>query len=106
MSEPRKCSKCGAELPAGAAGVHCPQCLLQLGLATTQSAAPALNKTVIIPFVPEPPGEKPGDRIGRYTLLEKLGEGGMGSVWAAEQTEPVRRRVALKIIKAGLDTKE
>jgi serine/threonine protein kinase len=42
---------------------------------------------------------------GRYTLVEKLGEGGMGEVWVAKQTEPVKRRVALKLIKAGMDTK-
>jgi eukaryotic-like serine/threonine-protein kinase len=45
-----------------------------------------------------------GLQIGRYTLLEKIGEGGAGSVFAAEQQEPVRRRVALKLIKAGMDT--
>jgi len=49
--------------------------------------------------------EKPGDKIGRYKLLEKIGEGGMGVVYMAEQEEPVRRRVALKIIKLGMDTK-
>ena len=48
--------------------------------------------------------EKPGDRIGRYKLLEKIGEGGMGAVWMAEQIEPVRRRVALKVIKQGMDS--
>jgi serine/threonine protein kinase/tetratricopeptide (TPR) repeat protein len=47
----------------------------------------------------------PPDRIGPYKLLELLGEGGMGEVWLAEQSEPVRRRVALKIIKLGMDTK-
>jgi serine/threonine protein kinase/tetratricopeptide (TPR) repeat protein len=50
--------------------------------------------------------ETPGTRIGRYKLLQKLGEGGCGVVWMAEQEEPVRRRVALKIIKLGMDTKE
>src|ERR1051325_7759587 len=50
--------------------------------------------------------EKPGDRIGRYKLLEKIGEGGCGVVYMAEQEEPVRRRVALKVIKLGMDTKQ
>ncbi|MBL9166165.1 MAG: serine/threonine protein kinase [Verrucomicrobiales bacterium] len=52
-----------------------------------------------------PIGEKPGDRIGRYKLLQQIGEGGAGVVFMAEQEEPVRRRVALKIIKPGMDTK-
>jgi WD40 repeat protein/serine/threonine protein kinase len=50
--------------------------------------------------------EKGEDRIGNYKLLHKIGEGGFGTVWMAEQLEPVRRRVALKIIKLGMDTKE
>ena len=53
-----------------------------------------------------PTSEKPGDRIGRYKLLEKIGEGGMGLIYMAEQQEPVIRRVALKIIKWGMDTKQ
>ncbi|MFT3867872.1 MAG: serine/threonine-protein kinase [Nibricoccus sp.] len=53
-----------------------------------------------------PPGEEPlGSRIGRYKLIEKLGEGGCGVVYRAEQEEPVRRSVALKIIKLGMETK-
>jgi WD40 repeat protein/serine/threonine protein kinase len=50
--------------------------------------------------------ENLGDRIGRYKLLQKIGEGGMGVVYMAEQEEPVRRKVALKIIKLGMDTKQ
>ncbi len=49
--------------------------------------------------------ERPGDRIGRYKLLQVIGEGGCGVVYMAEQEEPVRRRVALKVIKLGMDTK-
>jgi tRNA A-37 threonylcarbamoyl transferase component Bud32/tetratricopeptide (TPR) repeat protein len=52
------------------------------------------------------PREQVGEQIGRYKLLEQIGEGGFGVVWAAEQREPVKRRVALKIIKLGMDTKQ
>ncbi|MGI8605171.1 MAG: protein kinase domain-containing protein [Verrucomicrobiales bacterium] len=50
--------------------------------------------------------EESADRIGHYKLLQHIGEGGFGTVWMAEQERPVRRRVALKIIKPGMDTKE
>jgi serine/threonine protein kinase/WD40 repeat protein len=53
-----------------------------------------------------PISEIPGTAIGRYKLLEKIGEGGFGVVWAAEQKKPVKRRVALKIIKLGMDTRQ
>jgi len=49
---------------------------------------------------------RPGEEIGPYRLLERIGEGGFGEVWIAEQKTPVRRKVALKIIKAGMDTRE
>jgi len=53
----------------------------------------------------DPTSEHTGSVIGRYKLLEQIGEGGMGIVYMAEQEEPVRRRVALKIIKLGMDTR-
>src|SRR5437762_13762317 len=58
------------------------------------------NPTPIVPAI-----EKPGDRIGRYKLLEQIGEGGCGIVYMAEQEEPIRRRVALKVIKLGMATR-
>src|SRR6478609_7170926 len=53
-----------------------------------------------------PRPDRPGERIGDYKLLEQIGEGGFGQVWVADQEAPVRRRVALKIVKLGMDTKE
>src|SRR3954465_13190871 len=50
--------------------------------------------------------EEPGTMVDRYKLLEKLGEGGFGVVWAAEQQKPVKRCVALKVIKLGMDTRQ
>jgi serine/threonine protein kinase len=61
---------------------------------------PGRQKTIVIPIT-----EQPGDRIGRYKILQQIGEGGCGVVYMAEQEEPVRRRVALKVIKLGMDTK-
>jgi serine/threonine protein kinase/Flp pilus assembly protein TadD len=56
--------------------------------------------------IDEPISERPGTTIGPYKLLEEIGEGGFGVVFLAEQTEPVRRRVALKVLKPGMDTRQ
>jgi serine/threonine protein kinase len=61
-----------------------------------------LNVTADLP----PASEAPGTLIGPYKLVERIGEGGMGTVWMAQQTEPVKRLVALKLIKAGMDSKQ
>ncbi|HWN94122.1 MAG TPA: protein kinase [Methylomirabilota bacterium] len=61
---------------------------------------PGHRPTIVLPVT-----EQPGDRIGRYKILQQIGEGGCGVVYMAEQEEPVRRRVALKVIKLGMDTK-
>src|SRR5438874_1671891 len=64
-----------------------------------------LKATMKIEFA-DTPDEAVGQTLGRYKLLEKVGEGGCGVVYVAEQQEPVRRRVALKVIKLGMDTKQ
>ncbi len=58
------------------------------------------------PTIDQPMSEVPGTVIGPYKLLQQIGEGGMGTVFMAEQTEPVKRKVALKILKPGLDTRQ
>jgi serine/threonine protein kinase len=69
-----------------------------------QPAAPAVDPDATV--APPPLVEQPGTIIGPYKLMEQIGEGGFGLVFVAEQQEPVRRRVALKIIKPGMDTRE
>ena len=65
-----------------------------------------LDSPAIVPATPidQPISEEPGCQIGSYKLLEKIGEGGFGAVYMADQAEPIKRRVALKIIKPGMDT--
>ncbi len=90
MASPSTCWNCGAALTDDAREGFCPKCLFRL-------AGVARN----------PPDEvEIGTCIGRYKLLEKVGEGGFGAVYVAEQRDPVKRRVALKIIKLGMDSKQ
>jgi serine/threonine protein kinase len=107
MTASRICAKCGATLSAESALDVCPRCVAAQVLApqtvpdaTDATARPA--GTIALEFGSL---EQPGDRIGRYKLFQKIGEGGCGVVYMAEQEEPVRRRVALKVIKLGMDTK-
>ncbi len=72
-------------------------------LRADEGAGEFLKPTILSPGVEVT--EKPGDALGRYKLRETLGEGGCGVVYVADQEEPVRRRVALKVIKLGMDTK-
>jgi hypothetical protein len=69
------------------------------------SDTPAINATIKLQVI-DTEDEAVGKTIGRYKVLEKVGEGGCGVVYVAEQTVPVRRRVALKVIKLGMDTKQ
>src|SRR5208283_880875 len=104
MSELRKCPSCGTELPSEAPSGLCMACLASGqplgGEPTTERGL----ENVIAPSFEIP--EQPGDRIGRYKLLQQIGEGGCGVVYMAEQSEPLKRRVALKVIKLGMDTKQ
>jgi serine/threonine protein kinase/Tfp pilus assembly protein PilF len=70
------------------------------------AARPEPVKTIKLDLAVTPNDEAVGQTLGRYKLLEKVGEGGCGAVYVAQQSEPVRRRVALKVIKLGMDTKE
>ena len=95
MSDPQKCPQCGATLAADVPGGHCLRCLLGLGL---KSGDPDLADES--PASPVMDDEFPG-----YHVLEKIGEGGCGLVYRATQTGPVRREVAIKVIKLGMDTR-
>ncbi|HKB02946.1 MAG TPA: protein kinase [Gemmataceae bacterium] len=67
-----------------------------------ESPAPELDAALDVPTI----SERPGTVIGPYKLLEQIGEGGFGVVFLAEQTQPVRRKVALKVLKPGMDTRQ
>jgi serine/threonine protein kinase/tetratricopeptide (TPR) repeat protein len=109
------CKECGTAIPAGSPDGCCPQCLFGLGLNQMQSAEGKVqneesggqsierrtHSAVTVGLT-----EKAGDRIGRYRLLEEIGHGGCGVVYMAEQEQPVRRKVALKVIKLGMDTRQ
>jgi len=97
MAEASRCEECGADLaPESSPGGLCPNCLLKLAL-------PGSDEAPITPRT-ESSGRPPSLQIGRYRLQQKIGEGGMGEVWVAEQQAPLRRKVAVKLIKRGLDT--
>jgi serine/threonine protein kinase len=96
-----RCPACGDPLPADAPMELCVRCLLGASL---REPVPRQDATRVVP--PPATFEKAGDRIGRYKLLQEIGEGGFGVVFMAEQTEPVRRRVALKVVKPGMDSKQ
>lgn len=96
----RQCSSCGTSLSPGAPAGLCSRCLLEAGLprsAPTPASPPTAENRW---------EEAPGYEIDSYRLVERLGEGGMGVVWKAEQLAPIRRMVALKVIKPGMDSRQ
>jgi eukaryotic-like serine/threonine-protein kinase len=96
------CPNCGSELKAGSPAGLCPACLLAAamgsGFPSVEPEAETLTAQIREPA--------DGDSFGPYRILRVLGEGGMGTVYLAEQTEPIRRRVALKVVKLGMDTNQ
>ena len=93
MAQVAICAKCGLPLPEGGGRV-CLRCLLEAGLAETAGENPALS----LPLEAGPAGLPD---FGPYHTIRVLGEGGMGIVYLAEQNQPIRRRVALKVLKHG-----
>ena len=96
MANKDRCFKCGAHLLESTPHDLCPKCLMKVGF--EEDADAALEESPLI--------EGPGTKIDHYELLELIGEGGMGLVYLAEQKKPVKRKVALKIVKLGMDTKQ
>ena len=92
------CPQCGAELGSGDPAGLCPQCLILGAFDSLAGAEESGTQTLEIATAP---GD---DDFGRYRIVRPLGEGGMGTVYLAEQCEPIRRRVALKVVKLGMDT--
>src|SRR6266849_1472312 len=93
------CPQCGAELGSGDPAGLCPKCLILGAFDTSLAADESGTETIDIAAAAA------GDEdFGRYRIVRPLGEGGMGTVYLAEQHEPIRRCVALKIVKFGMDT--
>ena len=93
------CPECGAELGSGDPAGLCPKCLILGAFDSSIGAEEAVTET--IDTATAAAGD---DDFGRYRIVRSLGEGGVGTVYLAEQREPIRRRVALKVVKPGMDT--
>ena len=91
------CPQCDAELGSGDPAGLCPNCLFQGAFDSSVGADESATQTIDI-------AATGGDDFGRYQIVRPLGEGGMGIVYLAEQREPIRRLVALKVVKLGMDT--
>jgi serine/threonine protein kinase/WD40 repeat protein len=122
MTSPETCRECGTALPSGSPGGFCPKCMLGLALDGDSSTdKPESSKTAEFaePLRDNGPNdpksgslsktgiaENLSNEIPGYRLLQEIGHGGCGIVYMAEQERPVHRRVALKVIKIGMDTRQ
>jgi serine/threonine protein kinase/tetratricopeptide (TPR) repeat protein len=93
------CPQCREELDSGDPAGLCPKCLIQGAFDSSVAAEDFGTQTVGVARAPT--GD---DDFGRYQIVRPIGEGGMGTVYLAEQREPIRRCLALKVIKLGMDT--
>jgi len=102
MASENKCLECGKDIPADAPGGHCLHCLAQLALDPDEGDV--TEELITVEVSAENQAHKAYlDQIGCYTIVQQLGEGGCGIVYMADQAKPIRRRVALKVIKPGMD---
>ncbi len=93
------CPRCETELDPGDLAGLCPNCLIQGAFENSVGSREAETRTIDSGVA-----GADDDDFGRYRVLRPIGEGGMGTVYLAEQLEPIRRRVALKVVKLGMDT--
>src|SRR5580693_10575349 len=95
------CPQCDAELGSGDPAGLCPQCLIQGAFDSSLDVDTSKTQTIHTAI-----GVAADEDFVRYHILRPLGEGGMGTVYLAEQREPIRRQVALKVVKLGMDTSQ
>jgi len=100
------CPQCGVELDPGSPEGLCAGCLFAGGFSLAEGTETKLTMGTLRIAVSDPQAALEYDSFGPYHILRVLGEGGMGTVYLAEQTQPIQRQVALKVIKPGMDTRE
>jgi eukaryotic-like serine/threonine-protein kinase len=98
---PAECPQCGASIPEGTPGGWCPQCAFSHVLKTNSVEEGGTDALLLHDIAP--PLE--ATATGGYQLIDVIGQGGMGVVYLARQEHPIRRKVALKVIKSGMDSK-